>query len=209
MKKLSLLGMIMLFASMALFGVVFGNDGESGYNGGGNGYKSMDNPLKILIITGAGHFIQSQGQFQQFLHKIVNGVNYDELQVILNETIDSIESAKTTYNDFIKLASVTPYNESFIAALESFDYDGFREERHLNAVVFSRLASLLRSGDLTGVYRDLYQKTGEISQLLYTVKSAVDKDIFPVIPLLWDINQVYFDNYLFGQYAAMVFSIVK
>jgi len=95
---------------------------------------------------------------------------------------------------------VTPYNDSFIAALASFDYDGFMEKRHLNAVVFTRLASLLRSGDLTGVYRDIYQKTGEISQLLYTVKSAVDKDIFPGIPLLWDINQ---------QYAAMVFSIVK
>jgi len=213
MKKISLILVLTFFGSITLFGVVVGNHGDSGYTGSGGGFNAIDNPLKILVITGAGHFIRSQARFQQFLHKIelaeLNGVNYDELQVILNDTIDSIESAKTTYNDFIKLASVTPYNESFIAALASFDYDGFMEKRHLNAVVFTRLASLLRSGDLTGVYRDLYQKTGEISQLLYTVKSVVDKDIFSVIPLLWDINQVYFDGYLFGQYAAMVFNEVK
>jgi len=212
MKKLSLIGTIVLFASVTLFGVVFGNDGEAGYNGG-DGSKTAANPLKTLIITGAGHFIQSHARFQQFLHKIelaeLYGVNYDELRGILNETISSIESAKTTYYDFIKLAAVTPYDQSFIAALESFDYDDSREKHNLNAVIFSRLESLLRDGNLTGVYEEIYAKTGIISHLLHTVQSFVDKDIFPAIPILWEINQVYFDGYLFGQYAAMIFSHIK
>jgi hypothetical protein len=213
MKKLSLLGMVMLFASMTLFGVVIANHGDSGYNGGGEGYKAIDNPLKTLVITGAGHFIQSHTLFQQFLHKIelaeLYGVNYDELQGILNEAITGIESAKKTYYEFIKLAAVTPYNTSFIYALQSFNYDEFREKHRLNGVIFSRLASLLRSGDLTGVYQEIYQKTGEISRLLHKVKYAVDKDIFPRITVLWEINQVYFDSYFFGQYAAMIFSNIK
>jgi hypothetical protein len=213
MKKLSLIGTIVLFASVTLFGVVVGNDGEAGYNGGDGGSKTAANPLKTLIITGAGHFIQSHARFQQFLHKIelaeLYGVNYDELRGILNETISSIESAKTTYYDFIKLAAVTPYDQSFIAALESFDYDDSRERNNLNAVIFSRLASLLRSGNLTGVYEDIYAMTGEISRLLHVVKASVDKDIFPGITVLWEINQVYFDGYLFGQYAAMIFNEVK
>ncbi len=213
MKKFSLIGTIMLLASMTLLGVVIANHGESAYNGEDDGEKAANNPLKNLIITGAGHFIQSHALFQQFLHQIelaeIYGVNYNELWGILNETITNIESARTTYYDFIKLAALTPYNQDFIDALKSFDYEGFREEHNLNTVIFSRLASLLRSGNLTGVYEEIYAKTGEISHLLQTVKSTVDKDIFPGIPVLWEINQVYFDGYLFGQYAAMVFNEVK
>lgn len=213
MKKLSLIGMIMLFASMTLFGLVVGNHGESGYNSGDDGNKSATNPLKTLIIVGAGHFIQSHAGFQQFLHKIelaeLYGVNYDELRGILNETVSSIESAKTAYFDLIKLAAVTPYNQSFIDALKSFDYDDFRESHNLNPVIFSRLESLLRDGNVTGVYEEIYAKINEISQLLHTVKLTVDKDIFPEIPVLLEINQIYFDSYLFGQYAAMIFKEVK
>jgi hypothetical protein len=201
MKKISLFGLVVLFASVTLFGVVFGNHGESGYIGGGEGYKAIDNPLKTLVITGAGHFIQSQALYQQFLHKIelaeLYGVNYDELRGMINDTLANIDSARTAYYDFIKLAAVTPYNESFIAALESFDYDGFREKNHLNAIIFSKLAALL------------YRNSGKISRLLHKVKYAVDKDIFPGITVLWQINRVYFDSYIFGQYAAMVFNDIK
>jgi hypothetical protein len=213
MKKLSLFVTIMLLASMTVLGVVIANHGESGYNDEDDGDKAANNQLETLIITGAGHFIQSHAGFQQFLHKIelaeLYGVNYNELQGILNETITGIENAKTTYYDFIKLAALTPYNQEFIDALKSFDYKGFKQEHNLNAVIFSRLASLLRSGNLTGVYEEIYAKTGEIYHLLQTVKSTVDKDIFPEIPVLWEINQFYFDGYLFGQYAAMIFNNVK
>jgi hypothetical protein len=213
MKKIALFGLVVLFASMTLFGVVFGNHGESGYIGGSEGYKAIDNPLKIMIITGAGNFIQSQALYQQLLHKIelaeLYGVNYDELRGMINDTLANIDSARTAYYDFIKLAAVTPYNESFIAALGSFDYDGFREKNHLNAIIFSKLAALLKNGNLTGVYEEIYQKTGEISRLLHVVKASVDKDIFPGIPVLWEINRVYFDSYLFGQYAAMIFTNIK
>jgi len=213
MKKLSLLVTIMLSAAMALFGLVVGNHGEYGYNGGYDVNRSAANPLKTLIITGAGNFIQSYADFQEFLHRVelaeLNGIDYDELKSILNKTLSGIENAKTAYNEFIQLAVVTPYDSSFIAALKSFDYDSFREKNNLNEFIFSRLVSLLRRGNLTGVFKDIYAKTDEISRLLGTVKSSVDKDIFPGIPVLWQINQVYFDSYLFGQYAAMIFNDIK
>jgi hypothetical protein len=107
------------------------------------------------------------------------------------------------------LASITPYNTSCIYALQSFNYDEFREKYQLNRIIFSKLASLLRCGDFTSVYQEIYQKTGKISRLLHVVKASIDKDIFPEIPVLWEINQVYFDSYLFGQYAAMIFSNIK
>jgi hypothetical protein len=213
MKKISLILVLTLFGSITLFGLVFGNHVDYGYNGNGDGDKAIPNPLKTLIIKGAGQFIQSHAGFQRLLHKIelaeLYGVDYVELRDLLNETITNIESANITYYDFIKLAYVTPYNPSFIAALESFDYDNFKGKYNLNAVVFSRLVTLLRSGNLTGVIEYIYAKTGEISRLLGMVKSNVDKDIFPGIPVLWQINQVYFDAYLFGQYAAMIFNDIK
>jgi len=213
MKKISLILVITLFGSITLFGLVFGNHVDSGYNGNGDSDKSNANTLKTLIITGAGQFIQSQSLFQQFLHKIelaeLYGVNYDELDGILNETIANLESAGTTYNEFIKLASITPYNQSFIDALKSFDYENFSKEHNLNPVIFSRLVSLLRAGNLTGVIEHIYAKTIEISRLCLIVKASVDRDIFPDITVLWQINQVYFDAYLFGQYAAMIFNEVN
>jgi hypothetical protein len=213
MKKISLTLVMTLFISITVFGVVVYNHVDSGYNDDGSVDKAVPNPLKKLIITGAGQFIQSHAGFQQFLHQIelaeLYGVDFVELRGLLNETIANIDSANITYYDFIKLAGVTPYNPSFIAALETFDYDGFREKHNLNTVIFSRLVPLLRSGNLTGVIEYIYAKTGEISRLLGTVKSSVDKDIFPGIPVLWQINQVYFDAYLFGQYAAMIFNDIK
>ncbi len=208
MKKFSLIVTIMLSASLALFGLVVGNHGESGYNSGDDGNK-----LKTLIITGAVNFIQSYADFQEFLHRVelaeLNGIEYDELQSILNKTLSGIENAKTAYKEFIQLALVTPYNRYFISALKYFDYDRFREKNNLNEFVFSRLVSLLRRGNLTGVYKDIYAKAGKISRLLRTVKSRVDQDIFPRIPVLWQINQVYVDTNLFGQYAAMIFNDIK
>jgi hypothetical protein len=208
MKKFSLIVTIMLSASLALLGVVIANHGESGYNSGDDGNK-----LKTLIITGAANFIQSYADFQEFLNRVelaeLNGIDYNELQSILNQTLSGLEKAKTAYKEFIQLAVVTPYDRSFISTLKSFDYDRFREKNNLNESIFSRLVSLLRSGNLTGVYKDIYAKAGKISRLLRTVKSSADKDIFPGIPVLWQINQVYFDAYLYGQYAAMIFNDIK
>jgi hypothetical protein len=71
------------------------------------------------------------------------------------------------------------------------------------------LELLLRSGNVTGVYEEILAKANEITGLLRTVNRELDKAIFPNIPLLWKINQKYFDVLMFGQYAAMVFNEVK
>ena len=77
----------------------------------------------------------------------LSGVNYDELRGILNEAISGIESARTTYYDLKNLAAITPYNQSRIDALKSFDYTGFIETHRLNKEIFSKLEALLSSGN--------------------------------------------------------------
>ena len=213
MKRAAFTLVLTLFASMTLLGVVFGNHGETAYGNENEGYTNDGSRLKTLIILGAGKFLKSHAHFQQFLHRVelaeISGVNYDEWWGILNDTIYNIECSRVYYYYFKTLAAWTPYNQNFIGALLYFDYKGFQEKRGLNEEIFSRIELLLRTGNVTGVYEEIYRKTGEISRLLRSVKHDLDKDIFPGIPLLWKINQKYFDALLFGQYAAMVFNEVK
>jgi hypothetical protein len=198
---------------MTLFGVVVGNDGESAYANENEGYNIGGGKLKTLIILGAGKFLKSHAGFQQLLHRVelaeISGVNYDEWREILNDTISNIEGARVYYHYLKTLAAKTPYNQTFIGALLYFDYTGFREKHGLNKEIFSGLELLLRDGNVTGVYENFRTKTGEISRLLSSLEQDLDKDIFPKIPLLWEINQKYFDTLLFGQYAAMIFKEVK
>jgi len=213
MKRAAWILVFTLLASVTLFGVVVGNDGESAYANENEGYNIGGSKLKTLIILGAAEFLTSHANFQQFLHRVelagTPGVNYDEWRVILNDTISHLQRSRVYYYYLITLAAGTPYNQTFIGALLYFDYRGFREEHGLNKEIFSRLELLVRAGNVTGVYEEIFAKTGEISGLLRTLKQELDKDLFPGIPLLWKINQKYFDTLLFGQYAAMIFNEVK
>jgi hypothetical protein len=212
MKKISLLGAMFLLVSMTLLGTIVGNDGERAYNND-DGDKGAVKSLETLIITGAGSFIQANATFQQLLNRVemsgLNGVDYNELRRLINNTHDAIISARTAYDQLIAVASSTPYNPSFIQALETFYYLDFMRKNSLNPVIFLRLQMLLQKGNVTGVYQVIYQGILEIKELLEMVKKCVEKGLFPPIPTLWKINQAFFNTYLFGQYAAMIFNEVK
>ena len=213
MKKAAMILILPIFASMTLLGLVFGNHGEKAYANDNERYNIGGSPMKTLIILGAGNFLKSYAGFQQFLHRVelsgTSGVNYDEWRVILKEAIADLQRARVYYYYFNTLAAGTPYNRDFTGALVYFEYPGFRETHHLNREIFSRLELLLRSGNVTGVYEEILSKANEITGLLRTVNRELYKDIFPGIPLLWKINQKYFNALLFGQYAAMIFNEVK
>lgn len=213
MKRASLILVLTFFASMTLLGVVVGNHGEEAYTNDNEGYTNGGSRLRTLIILGAGNFLKSHANFQQLLDRVelaeISGVNYQEWREILNDTIYNIERSHVYYYYFKILAVRTPYNQTFTGSLLYFDFTGFRETHGLNKEIFSGIELLLRDGNVTGVYEEIYKKTGEISGLLRSVKQDLDQDIFPGIPLLWKINQIYFDAMLFGQYAAMVFNEVK
>jgi hypothetical protein len=213
MKRAASIVVLTLFVSISLLGVVFGNHGESAYANENEGYDIGGGKVKTLIILGAGKFLTSHANFQEFLHHVelaeISGVNYDEWREILNDTISHIQHSRVYYYFLKILAAKTPYNQTFTGALLYFDYTGFREKHGLNKDIFSRVELLLRTGNVTGVYEEIFANTGEISGLLRSLKQDLDNDLFPGIPLLWEINQKYFDTQLFGQYAAMIFKEVK
>ena len=215
MKRLILIFVLSLFVSMSLFGVVFGNHSDSSYDGDEviEKLSNKQSQLKTMIILGAGHFLNSSAGFQQLLQRVemdeLTGSNYDDLRLILNNVIASLESAKATYYELKTLAAGLPYNQIVIDSLKSFDYTGFKTNNGLNNVIFSRVELLLSGGNVTGVYEEIFSKTAELLELLYAVKKSVDNDIFPGITLLWKINQGYFDTLLFGQYVAMIFNTIN
>lgn len=211
MKKINSLIILILFVSMGLFGVISGNDSDRGYDGGGGGRESSGNTqIRTLIVLGAGHFLKSHSDYQQFLYKIevaeLYGVNFEELQSILNNAIDSMKSSKNAYFDLKTIAAVTPYNQEVVEQLKNFNYDGFLEGRNLNLQVFRKVQGFLSKGDITGTYEEIFSNTGDILTALYNVKSEIDQDIFPDIPGLWDIIQQYSDSLSFGQYITMIFN---
>ena len=209
MKRFSLIIILVLVTSVAIFGVVVYNHGESAYEKKDNTKEATGTQIKTLIIFAGGHFLKSHAGFQEFLQKIelaeLTGTDYNELQDILNGAIGEIESAKTTYYNLKNLAAATPYNQTVIDALAFFNYTGFLNENSLNSIIFCEVENLFKNGNVTGLYEDAYEMIVAISELLQPVKNDIDQSIFPDIALLWQVNQIYFNFYLKGQYASMIF----
>ena len=131
------------------------------------------------------------------------------MQKILNDAIYYLEQGRTNYLQLKNQAAVTPYNQEVILKLLNFDYGAFQQEKGFFPVVFEKVKGLLAVGNVTGIYNEFYSYTGEILDLLYTLKKDIDAGIFPDISIAWSANQKYSEIKLFGQYVARVFFRIK
>ncbi len=214
-KKLFLKSFISLFVLMGInlmsFGLIMGNFGDCGFvEDEGKGLSIVkDISIKLYIIEGAGYFLNSYSDMHLFLNKVemseLNGIDYKELRDILFRAIENMEKAKEAYYNLKQKADNTPYNQSVIDNLLSFDYKGFQKERGLNKKIFKDVESYLSKGDVRGFFTILLSNTEQILNKLYTIKESVDAEKFPEISTLWRINQDYSGTMLFGQYAAEIF----
>ncbi|UCH97952.1 MAG: hypothetical protein JSV88_14150 [Candidatus Aminicenantes bacterium] len=169
--------------------------------------------MKRLISTGAGYFLRSQSDFLLFLDKIEmsdpEGINYIELQSLVQGSIDNLENAKQEYNCLKDIAASTPYQPDMIEKLKTFDYNAFIKEKGLNAVIFKDLETYLKKGDIRGMYSRECVEISKILALLEKVKILTDAGQFPDLEDLWRLNQAYSQSLLFGQYAAEVFARIN
>lgn len=175
----------------------------------GEGLSGSGQTIGQLNVRGAGYFLRSYSGFLLFLQKVemseLNGVNYPELQAVLNSAIDNMENAANTFDKLVQLAKEKPYNPVVIDKLRSFDYRGYMKDKGLNRVVFKKVKGFLVKGDVTGAYMKLKADMEDITRQMYTIKDAVDANIFPDISQLWRINQAIANNMSFGQHMAEVF----
>ncbi len=223
MKKITfptitLLLVFLLFTlPVNLKALLFGNESDKAYlppPPAPNGTASIRSiTLHQLIADGGSHFFKSAGYIDQFFSLVeaseVTGPDYPGLQKNLNAAIFYLEQAGNTYLQLKNQAAVTPCNQEVISKLLNFGYDSFQQENGFFPVIFEKVKGFLAAGNVTGIYNEFYSYTGEILDLLYTLKKDIDAGIFPDISIAWSANQKYSEIKLFGQYVARVFFSIK
>lgn len=165
--------------------------------------------IRSYVIEAAGNFLSSQSDFLLFLNKIeieeINGIDFAELQQIINNAVVHMKSAKAKYNDLTKLADSTPHDQPTITTLMNYYYTSFKGSKGLNSVIFNKVETYLICGDVRGLYHQLLADTQSILEQLTVIKSIVDAEVIPENSNLWQVNQTYSETLIFGQYAAEIF----
>jgi len=193
-----------------LYSRVVGNYTDCGFGGGGGKSEALTSfNIRIYVIEGAGYFLNSHSNFQEFLNRVelsdLNGIDFNDMREILYKAIEDMEKAKDSYFNLKQEADITPYNPVMINFLLDFDYDGFQKEKGLNLIVYNKVKNYLSKGDIRGVFSKFLLNSESILEQLYTIKEWIDSDKFPEISILWRVNQAYFEAQLFGQYTSEIF----
>jgi hypothetical protein len=213
MKKQTILRIFLVvftlfFLSVNVFGVIWANDTDTGFDDPGGG-KAANITIRQYVIEGAGYFLDAYSDTLLFLNKIelaeLNGVDYTELSLILTRAIDHMTDARTTYINLKQKADQTPYNQHIITELMNFNYNEFQQVNALNIVIFEQVTGYLKKGDIRGIYNHLLLDIEDIFNLLIAIKAEVDSHVFPGISNIWQLNHTSSQSLVFGQYVSMVF----
>lgn len=191
-----------LFHMQGIARVIF-NKSEIGFEEPGS------TGIRSYVIKAAGSFLKSHSDLLLFLNKIemeeINGIDFAELQQIINNAVVHMENAKVKYNDLTQLADSSPYDQPSITKLLNFNYTLFQDNKGLNGVIFNNVENYLNCGNIRELYYQLLADTQSILDQLTVIKSAVDAEVIPNNSYLWQVNQSYCETLLFGQYAAEIF----
>jgi len=187
------------------------NGSGVGYGGGDDSTNESVSTTAIgdYIVDGAGYFLDSYDKTLIFMKKAEwyekQVVSNDELINLLDNALEQMKLAYTTYVSLNQLAYSTPYNPVVIEALKNFNYDGFQAEYNLNSEIFADVKNYLCKGDIRGVYRKVMWDTAQLIGLLNRVKEKLEAGVFPPLKEVWKLNQAYSQSLLFGQYISQVF----
>lgn len=190
-------------------------NGWFSFNSGGNAFQDQDEEgtkssetLDQMIITAAGYLLQSHSDYKFFLKKLelsINGINFYELQNVLNNTISNIGYANSKYFEIWEVSKTLEYDVTVIEKLKKFDYSEYKANNNLIPSIFVNVESLLINGNVRGVFEKAYTDTGIILEKLKTIKKQIDSNTIPETQKMWRLNQSFNEFDLFGQYISEVF----
>ncbi len=194
---------ILFFCSGNAFARLVHNGTEGGFLDEGS------ENIRITIIEAAGHFLKSYSEILFLLHKVeisdLNGIDYKEVQRIVDNSIFNLENAREKYITLKQLADHTPYNQKTIDKLVSFNYNKFEKDHLLEGKKFNEVKSYLGEGDIRGIYRKTLNDIGSILDRLYLIQSSLYSFSLPRMSELWNLNQICAEFMLFGQHVARIF----
>jgi hypothetical protein len=190
-------------------------NGWFSFNSGGNAFQNQSEEgtkasetLDKMLITAAGYLLQSHSDYKYFLKKLelsINGINYYELQNVLNKTISNMEYANSRYFEIWELSKTLEYNPTVIEKLKNFDYAEYKANNNLIPSIFVTVESFLINGNVRGVFEKAYADTGIILEKLKAIKTQIDANTIPETTKIWRLNQSFIEFDLFGQYISEVF----
>lgn len=207
--RIVLLVLLLLWISFSIHAYICGNGAGNGY--GEEGEKDYDKGsiIETYIIEGAAYFLKANSDFQSYLSRVelsdLKVTDYNELQSILNSVYDNMVKAGKSYENLIKTAETTPYNEVTILKLFNLNYDEFAVENRLNRTIFKDVEGYLKRGDITGAFRNIHTKFYEIIEKINFLKGKLSVNDSVEIKIYWELNQDFCQTLLFGQYISEVF----
>jgi hypothetical protein len=208
-----LIGWFIFIIAVPGYSMYVGNYSGNGFSGPGetSGISSTKAGATIdfYIIRSAKHFLLGKSQVDQLAALLEaaehDGVDYFELQQIANEALWNMHSAQNYYQKLINLAAVTPYNQTVLSQLASFDYNTFAKDNKLNKDIYDYVSRFLQSGDIRGSYHQFLTHTGNIIRFLEILQTDFYSWRIPEPKAVWNLNQECAQMLLFGQYIAQTF----
>lgn len=192
---------------------VWHNGAGGGYGSSGEGTGEKSNLIEAYIAEGSGYYLAAQSDVQKLLEAVElqdsKGIDYVALHDILSSAKADIKKAIECYDKLVKEAEITPYNETVIARLMSFDYQNYMDKNGFNSVIFSQVADFLKRGDITGLLKKTRSDLRSIELKLEAINGQLYLNRMSSISDFRRLNEKFAETSLFGSYAASVFSALK
>jgi hypothetical protein len=203
MKIIKIIAITMIFLSLNfnLYGFIVFNGGGSGFCTDCEGNKT--NNLNQLIILAAGHFLQSNSDYQIVLKRIE--LSETGLNDALNQAIQNMSMANALYFDICETSKALEYDPIVIEKLYQFHFSGYQIENNLNPVIFQQVEDLLKPGLVRELFKKAFEDSSKILEKLKDIQTSLESGKKVDISDYWRLNQLYLEFAFFGQYASEVF----
>jgi hypothetical protein len=208
-----LIGIFIVLLQMNVYSLINNNGAGQSYDGGGGENAAAKNiSIEAYITRGAVYFLDANSDIQTLLKLVelqdIQGVDMEQLSLVLDSAAVNMKNAVGTYEQLIRQAEITPYNQAVQAALKSFNYDCFMLENQLNQTLFQQVKGFLKKGDITGVLKQTHSGFTGILEMLHSLKQEISGGALPDAPVFRRLNETCAEVSLFGSYAADVFSAI-
>jgi len=201
--KIIIITTVFVALSLNMYGLLSFNQGGLAFNSCDGDGLSIQLGLNQLIIDAAGHFLQSNSDYQLALKRIELSEN--EVIDSIGQAIQSMTAANAKYFEIWETCKSLEYNPVVIEKLYRFDYTGYQRENNLNPVIFKRVEYFLKQGHIRELFQQAYFDSSKILETLKAIRVNLESEINVDISAYWRLNQLYLEFALLGQYASEVF----
>jgi hypothetical protein len=211
--KIFLSSIFLAMFPMLVFSYIFGNGSGSGFQTGEENLSGAANEIEALVIRGAGEYLQAYAATLMFLNQLeiqsLQGIDYANCRDILTGSTAHLDQAMETYRLLIQRAETTPYNAAVLLRLRDFDYKGIMERNGFDGVIIEKVKGQLMRGDITGFYKMIYTRMNRAKALLQEINTDVCQNKMPPVITLWQLNRMYSNTLMAGQFVAIVFGTIN